>query len=63
MSDAMRERAIALEDECYELRIQNSQLRRLVETMLDNDPSEPIADNGMTVLDGWREDARRVLKR
>ncbi len=35
----------------------------LVQTLLDNDPSEPIADNGMTVLDGWRERARLVLDR
>jgi hypothetical protein len=36
-------------------------LQDLVKTLLENDPSYPIADNGMTVLDGWRERARRVL--
>jgi hypothetical protein len=40
---------------------QTRQLRDLVQTLLDNDPNEPIADNGMTVLDGWRERARQVL--
>lgn len=37
------------------------ELRDLVQTLLDEDPNEPIADNGMTVLDGWRERARRAL--
>jgi hypothetical protein len=36
-------------------------LVNLVQTLIDNDPDAPIADNGMTVLDGWREQARRVL--
>lgn len=38
-------------------------LRNLIAVLLDNDPDEPIADNGMTVLDGWREQARRALGR
>lgn len=33
----------------------------LVQTLIDNDPDYPIADNGMTVLDGWRDQAKRVL--
>lgn len=33
----------------------------LVQTLIDNDPDQPIADNGMTVLDGWRDRAKRVL--
>lgn len=36
-------------------------LRDLVKTLIENDPDAPIADNGMTVLDGWRERATRVL--
>lgn len=33
----------------------------LVQTLIDNDPSEPISDNGMTVIDGWRKRATDVL--
>lgn len=33
----------------------------LVQTLIGNDPDAPIADNGMTVLDGWRDRAKRVL--
>lgn len=40
----------------------NAMLRDLVQTLLTHDPAEPIADNGMTVLDGWRERASRVLR-
>lgn len=36
-------------------------LADLVEHLLQNDPNEPIADNGMTVFDAWREQANRVL--
>lgn len=36
---------------------------KLIKTLLDNDPDEPIADNGMTVLDGWRDCARALLNR
>jgi hypothetical protein len=36
-------------------------MQQILQTLIDNDPSEPIADNGMTVLDGLREDARRLL--
>jgi hypothetical protein len=36
-------------------------MRQILQTLIDNDPSEPIADNGMTVLDGLREDARRLI--
>jgi hypothetical protein len=38
-----------------------SALVDLVQTLIDNDPDTPIADNGMTVLDGWRERAKSVL--
>jgi hypothetical protein len=36
-------------------------MRQILQTLIDNDPSEPIADNGMTVLDGLRDEARRLL--
>lgn len=36
-------------------------LTHLVQTLIDNDPDEPIADSGETVLDLWRYDARRAL--
>lgn len=38
-----------------------NRLQDLVNTLIENDPSEPIADNGMTALDGWRDRAKRVL--
>jgi hypothetical protein len=38
-----------------------SDLRYLVGILLDNDPNEQIADNGMTVLDSWRAMAAEVL--
>jgi hypothetical protein len=38
-------------------------LRDLVQTLLDNDPNETVADNGMTVLDAWRDQARHVIRR
>ena len=41
--------------------LQFDRLQDLVKTLIENDPSEPIADNGMTVLDGWRDRAKRVL--
>jgi len=40
---------------------ERDRLRDLVLTLIDNDPYAPIADNGMTVLDGWRERARKEL--
>lgn len=43
-------------------RAAEAQLADLVQALLDNDPVEPIADNGMTVLDGWRERARSALR-
>lgn len=32
-----------------------------VEKVIQNDPAEPIADNGMVVIDKWRDDARKFL--
>ena len=37
-------------------------LQYLTRIMLDNDPNEQIADNGMTVLDSWRDMAGKVLE-
>jgi hypothetical protein len=37
------------------------QLHDLVKTLVENDPDEPIADNGATVLDLWRDQAKRIL--
>lgn len=48
-------------DRAHKAETEAFNLRELIKVLLDNDPSEPIADNGMTVLDGWRERARRVL--
>lgn len=36
-------------------------LRDLVKTLIENDPNEPIADNGATVLDLWRHRAKLLL--
>jgi hypothetical protein len=47
--------------ENQEDRGQNERLRDLVLMLIDNDPDEPIAYNGMTVLDDWRKRARKEL--
>lgn len=39
-----------------------ARLEGLVQTLLDEDPNETIADNGSTVLCAWRYDARRALE-
>lgn len=49
------------QDWCAELRAENARLRKLVQCLLDNDPDADAAD-GVTVLDVWREDAKRALK-
>jgi hypothetical protein len=36
------------------------ELRRLVHALLENDPNDMAAD-GVTVLDVWRKEARRIL--
>lgn len=61
--DADVDYMMVLQGEVRELRTENERLRGLVECLLDNEPDEPIADNGMTVLDGWRIEARRALGR
>ena len=38
-----------------------ARLRNLVQTLIDNDPDELAADGGVTVLDVWRKEARRLL--
>jgi hypothetical protein len=47
--------------EIQELRAENAQLRDLVRVLLDNEPDDLIADGGLTVLDGWRDSARKLL--
>lgn len=46
--------------EMQKLLRENERLRTLVRTIIDNDPLETIADSGETVLDGWRDEARRA---
>lgn len=41
--------------------LQFDRLQDLVKTLIENDPNEPVADNGATVLDVWRDRAKRVL--
>lgn len=36
-------------------------LRDLVQTLIENDPDEPISDGGHVVLDLWRHEARQAL--
>ena len=45
-----------------DLRARVARLEGLVQTLLDEDPNETIADNGSTVLCAWRYDARRALE-
>lgn len=42
---------------------QISRLTQLVQVLIDNDPDEPIADSGETVIDLWRHNARAELAR
>jgi len=39
------------------------EFKRLIEIILDDDLSEPVADSGETVLDAWKVDARKLLGR
>lgn len=39
-----------------------TRLTHLVQTLIDNDPDEPIADSGETVIDLWRHNARAALR-
>ena len=39
-----------------------TELSRLVQCLIDNDPSDPIADGGHTVLDLWRHEAKAALR-
>jgi hypothetical protein len=43
------------------LTAREAELTRLVEIMLEEDPAADAADGGVTVLDVWRKDAKRVL--
>lgn len=42
--------------------IEIEHLRHLVQSLIDNDPMEYVADGGITVLDVWRKDAKRILE-
>jgi hypothetical protein len=58
LTDEEFDRIIAWENK---LRAENARLRELVRILLDNDPDDLIADGGLTVLDGWRDSARKLL--
>lgn len=45
------------------LKRENQLLRELIQSMIDNDPNEVVADSGETVIDQWRQDAIRLLAR
>lgn len=48
--------------EIERLQAENARLRNLVQTIYDNDPAGTVADNGMTVLDAWREQAKPYVQ-
>ncbi len=52
--------AVALKAENARLRPESRKLRRLVRTLLENDPDDMAAD-GVTVLDVWRKEAREFF--
>ena len=37
-------------------------MQSLIETLLDNDPMEYVANGGVTVLDVWRKDAAHIVR-
>jgi hypothetical protein len=39
-----------------------ARLRGLVQVIMNNDPREKVADSGKTVLDAWREQARKEME-
>jgi hypothetical protein len=47
-------------DEIHHLRAENRRLRELIRVQLENNPNDDAAD-GVSVLDVWRKEARRVL--
>lgn len=40
-----------------------AKLERLIQILLDEDPNDLAADGGVTVLDVWRKDARRAIRK
>jgi hypothetical protein len=56
----------SLLDDAYDkidrLEAEIDQLRSLVQCLLDNNPDDLAADGGVTVLDVWRKDAKRILE-
>ena len=47
-------------NEISRLRAENRRLRELIRVLLENNPNDDAAD-GVSVLDVWRKEARRVL--
>lgn len=47
--------------ELWNRRPNEDRLRNLVKDLIENDPHESVADGGITVLDVWRKDAKRLL--
>lgn len=47
-------------NEVHRLRAENRRLRELIRALLENNPDDDAAD-GVSVLDVWRKEARRVL--
>ena len=52
---------VELQAENESLRVYARKLERLVQTLVDNDPDEQIADSGEVVLDLWRHEAKIAL--
>ena len=59
---ALNELLRLAKEENKALRARVARMEGLVQTLLDEDPNETIADNGSTVLCAWRYDARRALE-
>lgn len=62
LSDEIEGRRRRLEDVSCSQQTHISHLHDHIRALIDEDPSEPIADNGMTVLDGWCERALILLR-
>jgi len=65
VADPASHQAIALDDidtdELDAAADEIERLRKLVQDLLNNDPNEYISDAGHTVLDLWRQEARKAL--
>jgi hypothetical protein len=58
----MQEWIAGLETQLAQKNAEVERLRRLVQTMIDEDPNDFAAD-AVTVLEVWREEARKALAR